>query len=303
MTIQYLGHDYVVAQIDKLVSAILSPKTRISIKHISEQLNIYYEAMALLSDDELDYCNTINWFMGSCYLVCGNHYPNEFIWDRANTERFVTTLRSYQYEFTTDVVDFANKERRNSRSLFPYVSYFLNKYARALIVRVDIKIKAEFAHLVNIKTFYDFLDDFNDKVGRKRGCFKHLRGHAWAIEQGVETGGLHCHLLLIYNGDKRQNDWFLGDAVGKRWVEITDGIGCYYNCNTKQHKASYKRKGTLGIGMIHKDNPIEVDSAMYTAMYLVRPEKYEQRLKAWLPDMRSFGHGNLPKKKNRGVKR
>ena len=303
MTIQYLGHDYVVAQIDKLVSAILSPKTRISIKHISEQLNIYYESMALLYDDELVYCNTINWFMGSCYLVSGNDYPDKFVWDKANTEKFVTALRSYQYEFATDVVNFANQERRNGRSLYPYMSYLLNKHPRALIVRVDIKIKTEFAHLVNIKTFYDFMDDFNDKVGRKRGCFEHLRGHAWAIEQGVETGGLHCHLLLIYNGDKLQNDWFLGDAVGKCWVEITDDIGTYYNCNTKQHKAPYKRKGTLGIGRIHKKNPVEVDNAMHAGEYLVRPEKYEQRLKVWLPDMRSFGHGNLPKKKNRGVRR
>ena len=292
MTIQYLGHDYVVAQIDKLVSTILNPKTRISIKRISEQLNIYYEAMALLSDEELVYCNTINWFMGSCYLVCGNNYPNEFIWDRANTERFVTVLSSYQHKFATDVVDFANQERRNGRSLSPYINYFLNEYSRVLIVRVDIKIKAEFAHLVTIENFHDFKVDFNDKVGRKRGCFEHLRGHAWAIEQGAETGGLHCHLLLIYNGDKRQNDWFLGDAVGKCWVEMTEGLGCYYNCNTKKHKASYKRKGRLGIGRIHRDNPVEVDSALDAGMYLVRPEKYEQRLKAWLPGMRSFGHGN-----------
>ena len=302
MTIQYLGHDYVVAQIDKLVSTILNPKTRISIKRISEQLNIYYEAVALLSDDELDYCNTINWFMGSCYLVCGNNYPNEFVWDRANTERFVTVLSSHQHKFATDIVDFANKERRNGSSLYPYMGCLLNKHSREVIVRVDIKIKAEFAHLVTIKNFHDFKVDFNDKVGRKRGCFKHLIGHAWAIEQGAETGGLHCHLLLIYNGDKRQNDWFLGDAVGKCWVEMTEGLGCYYNCNTKKHKASYKRKGTLGIGRIHRDNPVEVDNTMYAGGYLVRPEKYEQRLKAWLPDMRSFGHGNLPKKKNRGVK-
>ncbi len=303
MTIQYLGHDYVVAQIDKLVSTILNPKTRISIKRISEQLNIYYEAMALLSDDELVYCNTINWFMGSCYLVCGNNYPNEFVWDRANTERFVTVLSSHQHKFATDIVDFANKERRNGSSLYPYMGCLLNKHSREVIVRVDLKIKAEFAHLVTIKNFHDFKVNFNDKVGRKRGCFKHLIGHAWAIEQGSETGGLHCHLLLIYNGDKRQNDWFLGDAVGKHWVEMTEGLGCYYNCNTKKHKASYKRKGTLGIGRIHRDNPVEVDNAMYAGGYLVRPEKYEQRLKAWLPDMRSFGHGNLPKKKNRGVKR
>ena len=100
---------------------------------------------------------------------------------------------------------------------------------------------------------------------------------------------------MIYNGDKRQKDWFLGDAVGKKWVEITEGLGSYYNCNTSTHKRVYEKQGTLGIGMIHKNNAVEVKNAINAALYLTRPDKYEQRLKAWMPSMRSFGRGTIPK--------
>ncbi|WP_201576955.1 inovirus-type Gp2 protein [Psychrobacter sp. H8-1] len=293
------------------MSDILNPKIRISIQQVSEQLNLYYQSMTLLFNDELEYTSSIKWFMGSCYLVCDNYYPNEVFWDKAMTQKFLHALNFYQYEFTTTLTDFAFQEQRNSQSLKKYMSYFLEKYARVLIVRVDIKIKAEFAHLVDVETFQDFMNQLMKAIQRDReiekkrkagkiadkykGCFEDLRGYAWAIEQGVDNGGLHCHLLLIYNGDKRQKDWYLGDAVGKRWLEITEGLGWSTNGNTSERKQDYERKGQRGIAMIHGNKPLEVKNAFYTALYLTRPDKYEQRLKAWLPNMRSFGRGSYPK--------
>lgn len=295
MTILNLSHETVVAKVDKLVSDILNPKIEINIQQISEQLNLYYQPMTFLYDDELEYTSSIKWFMGSCYLVCDNCYPNEIIWDGDMTQKFLHTLSFYQHEFSTAITDFAFQENRNGQSLFEHMNYFLHEYKRLLIVRVDLKIKLEFASTVSVDVFNDYMSTIRDEIGYKRGCFEHLRGHAWAIEQGVETGGLHCHLLLIYNGDKRQNDWYLGDAVCKRWLEITEGRGWYFNCNTTEYKREQERKGTLGIGMIHRHNILEVNNAINAALYLTSPTKYEQRLKAWLPNMRSFGRGRNPK--------
>lgn len=304
-----LWHDYVVAKVDKLVSDILDPEITITIQQICEQLNSYYQPMTLHYDDELVYANSIKWFMGSCYLVCGNHYPNEVIWNKGMTQNFLTALSFYQYEFATAKTDFAFQENRNGQSLFEYLSYFLHEYKRLLIVRVDLKIKVEHAHLVGVETFNGFMNKLmrkiqNDKekeVKRKDGeitdkdksCFEDLRGYAWAIEQGVDTGGLHCHLVLLYNGDLRDNDWYLADAVGKRWVKITEGIGWYFNCSDSKQKRDYKRQDKLGTGMIHLHNISEVNNAVNTVLYLTRPDKYEQRLKAWLPNMRSFGRGTI----------
>lgn len=306
MIISPLAHDYVVAKVDKLVTNILSPKTRVNIQKISEQLNLYYQPMTSLYDNELQYTASIEWFIGSCYLVCGNCYASEVVWDEVMTKKFVDTLSCYKHEFAIEISNFAFQEQRNSHSLCQYMNYYL-EYARVLIVRVDIKIKLEFAHLVSVETFQGFMNQLMRGIQRDReierqrkagkiadkdkGCFEDLRGYAWAIEQGVENGGLHCHLLLIYNGDKRKQDWFLAEAVGKRWVEITECLGCYHSCNTTENKRGYKRQGTLGIGMIRNDNPLEVKNAINAALYLTRPEKYEQRLKALTPNMRTFGHG------------
>ena len=311
MTNTIFGHDYVVAKVDKFVSDILTPEITITTQQICEQLNIYYQLMLFHYDDELFYDNSIKWFIGSCYLVCGNRYSNEVYWDETMAQAFLNKLSFYQYEFATAKTDFAFQENRNGQSLYEYMSFFLHKYERLLIVRVDLKIRAEFAHLVGIEAFNGYISQLmrkmqSDKekekkrkngkiVDNEKSCFEDLRGYAWAIEQGVDNGGLHCHLLLIYNGDKRQNDWYLADAVGKRWVAITEGTGWYFNCNTTENKQRYERLGTLGIGMIHRQNLSEVSNAIHTALYLTHPDKYVQRLKAWLPNMRSFGRGSYPK--------
>lgn len=311
MTIKLLGHDYIVAKVDKLISDIFDPEILMTIEQISEQLNSYYQLMIFHYDNELVYTNSIKWFMGSCYYICGNNYPNEIIWNEGMAQNFLTALNFYQNEFATAKTYFAFQEQRNSQSLLEYMNCFLNKYSRLLIVRVDIKIKAEFAHLVDIETFQGFMNELMETIQRDRekekkrkanknmnsdkGCFEDLRGYAWAIEQGVDNGSLHCHLLLIYNGDKRQKDWYLGDAVGKKWLEITDGLGYSTNGNTTERKQNYERQGTLGIGMIYRDNSQQVKNAIYAALYLTRPDKYEQRLKAWTPSMRSFGRGTIPK--------
>lgn len=310
MTTTLLGHDYIVAKVDKFVSDILDPNISISIQQIGEQLNSYYQLMTIHFDDELVYANSIKWFIGSCYLVCGNHYPNEIIWNEAMTQSFLHALSFYHNEFTTAKTDFAFQENRNGQSLYEYMNFYLHKYERLLIVRVDLKIKAESAHLIGIEAFNGFMNKLMEKiqndrekerkrksgkiVSKEKSCFEDLRGYAWAIEQGVDNGGLHCHLLLLYNGDKRKDDWYIGDAVGKRWVKITEGLGTYYNCNTTENKQHYERQGTLGIGMIHRHNLLEMSNAINAALYLTRPEKYEQRLKAWLPNMRSFDRGNYP---------
>lgn len=311
MIIPNLSHETVVAKVDKLVSDILTPNSSISIQQIIEQLNLYYRPMIFLLNDELVYTNSIKWFIGSCYIVCGHCYPHEITWDEGTTKKFLQALNFYQYEYATAMTDFAFQEQRNSQSLTKYMNYYLNKYARVLIVRVDIRIKMEFAHLVDVETFQGFMNQLMKVIQRDReiekerkagkiadkgkGCFEDLRGYAWAIEQGIDNGSLHCHLLLIYNGDKRQQDWYLGDAVGKKWLEITEGLGYSTNGNTSERKQNYKRQGTLGIGMIHRDNTIEVNNAINAALYLTRPDKYEQRLKAWTPSMRSFGRGIIPK--------
>lgn len=289
-----LNHAQLVARIDNLVCNIIKHHSSLTTDQITCELNCLYEAFcSVYDDDRYRYTPTVEWFLASCFVVSGQYSQREFVWDKKATMEFIKLITQYANNYLKLTHDFALQEQRNSKSLHDYISHFLNKYARVLIVRVDLKIQVIHAQQVDVDLFHKYLQELLREIGYKRGCFEHLRGYTWAIEQGSDTGGLHCHLLLIYNGDKRQNDWWLADEVGKLWKSITNGLGIYYNCNTNDSKRSYANKGLLGVGMIRKDDSIAVNNAINTALYLTRPCKFGQRLKLHPNNMRSFGKGQL----------
>ncbi|NUG66015.1 inovirus-type Gp2 protein, partial [Acinetobacter bereziniae] len=189
-----------------------------------------------------------------------------------------------------DIHNFKYQERKNQIELENYLNRMLNHYARLLFVRVDIGIIQE--HQVNwdVEDFHRALEILRNRMSNKDSCFRDLQGCVWAFEQGAKKG-YHCHLLLIYDGDKRDGDEWLGEAVGKYWQEcITNHQGSYYNCNREDNKEKFAVNGLLGIGMIHRNQPKQVENAIRAGLYLVNPKKVEQRLRSKIsPNMRSFG--------------
>lgn len=124
----------------------------------------------------------------------------------------------------------------------------------------------------------------------KNGCFKHLLGYGLALEQGV-TKGYHGHLLLIYNGSRRDKDCDIANKVTKKWESITDDAGYGRHSNTTEIKEGYQTKGILGVGKIKRENPLQVTNALKVAKYLVEPEKYGQMLLVKPSGRRSFFKG------------
>ena len=82
--------------------------------------------------------------------------------------------------------------------------------------------------------------------------------------------------------------------MAEYWEQITNQQGTSYNCNTKDNKEKFDKNGLLGIGRIYRDQPQQVTNAIRAAMYLVNPEKEDQRLRAKTsPQMRTFGTGQF----------
>lgn len=106
---------------------------------------------------------------------------------------------------------------------------------------------------------------------------------------------------MIYDGHKHQNDFGLALQVGQCWREITDNQGCFFTSNAPEYKRQFECRGTLGIGMIHRGDPQQVQNAINAAMYLVNPEKEDQYLRARVNGMRTFGKGryDVPWRRNR----
>lgn len=189
-----------------------------------------------------------------------------------------------------DIHKFKYQERKNQIELEGYLNKILNHYARLLFVRVDVGIIKEHQENWGVEDFHRALEILRNRMSNKDAHFRGLQGCVWAFEQGAKKG-YHCHLLLIYDGNMRDGDEWLGEEVGKYWQEyITNNQGCYFNCNRKENKEKFEVNDLLGIGMIHRNQPKQVENAIRAGLYLVNPNKVDQRLRAKTsPNMRTFG--------------
>ena len=292
-----LNQPLVVANIHNLVTDVL--ENTISFNETINKMNgLYYPFMNHLST-ELFYSQAVIAFIYSTQAIVGDDYPENVIWAHDKTQRLIASLSCYKNDIENERRAFIYQESQNRKELEHYVSSLTSHYLRLLFIRIDLKYAQQTSHLVSIETFNDHMGKLRDLIGNKKTCFEHLQGNAWALEQGGIEGGLHCHLLLMYDGSERQDDWYLAKEVGEKWKAITGGLGEYYNYHDKKRKQQYQQHGKLGIGMIHRDNPKEVENAITSALYLTKPSKGEQQLKLWLPNMRSFGKGKYRTTKRR----
>jgi hypothetical protein len=304
MPYSHLNQPLVVANVHSLVTDILA--NTISFNETMDKLNgLYYPFMNHLNT-ELFYTQPVLAFFSSTQAIVGDTYPENVIWDHDKTQRFIDMLPCYKNDIENERNAFIYQESQNKNKLGCYINNLIRHYSRLLFIRIDLKYAKETSHHVTIEDFNYHMSKFRELIGKAKNCkpkscFEHLQGNAWAIEQGGEEGGLHCHLLLMYDGSERQNDWYIAKEVGEKWKELTAGLGEYYSYHDKERKQQYKQHDKLGIGMIHQNNPIEVENALASALYLTKPSKNEQQLKLWLPNMRTFGHGIYRTKKRRGL--
>lgn len=191
-----------------------------------------------------------------------------------------------------------NQEERNRKRLRQYLTDLTGHYSKLLFVRVDLGYLKEEQYQVDVSVFQQHMDTFRQRLANQDGYFSDLQGYAWALEEGV-TKGLHAHVLLIYDGHKHQQGYGLAKLVGEAWLEITGRSGTYFNCHDTDYIRKFEREGTLGIGMIQRDNPQQVANAINAAMYLVNPEKEFQYLRSKTRGMRTFGVAQFEKANRR----
>ena len=210
-----------------------------------------------------------------------------------------------QYEMKSALcerVEFKHREECNAIKLERYLNKLVTHYARLLFVRVDLSILQEYQDNWDIADFSMTLAILRNRIANQDGCFSDLQGYAWALEQGIKKG-YHCHLLLIYDGNKHWDDSGLAKMVSTLWNEITMKQGTYYNCNSEENKKKFERNGLLGIGMIHRNQALEVENAIRTAMYLANPDKKGQHMRVKTsPQMKTFCIGQFKVGWRRGLK-
>lgn len=197
--------------------------------------------------------------------------------------------------FTRCTSDRRYQTRKKQDNLVAYAESLHAQHSRLLVVRVDLSYPLANMDQIGIVDVYRHLDELM-YLKDVHPMFNHSVGYAWVLEQGGESRGYHIHAAFYFLGSKRQNDEYIAGQIGDLWqYQITDGLGSYFNCNRKEYKEDYARKGTLGVGMIHRNNELECRNALNAISYLARPEKTDQYLRMKPCGRRTFGTGQLPK--------
>lgn len=196
---------------------------------------------------------------------------------------------SYVRQHKRKIRDHRASEKNNKQELANRMENVSDRYSKILVVRVDLFYFKDIQHLIGIDDFYRHVDELREYINSGDTVFRDLEESAWALEQGRDKG-YHCHLLLVYNGHKRQSGIDKAWRVGELWYRITEKNGHYFNCHDSKHLSKFERNGTLGIGMIYRDNAEQVKNMLNTVTYLVRPEKEDQHLRVKTKmRMRTFG--------------
>ncbi|WP_171294747.1 YagK/YfjJ domain-containing protein [Acinetobacter populi] len=234
-------------------------------------------------------------------MLSGQGYEQIMRFSNEKMMHLIGIAQYWMQFYTTGCYERYRQEQRNQQNLNHYLQQLINHYARLLFVRVDLAYQPENHQYINVERFIHDIKTLCNRISNQDTCFRDLQGYAWALEQGISKG-YHCHLLLIYDGNRHQNDFGIGLQVSQCWNEITYSLGTAFVCNSPEYKAGFRQMGTLGIGMIHRDNPIQVTNALNTAQYLVNPEKQSQHLRAKpTVNTRTFSTGQFDVAWRRGI--
>jgi len=161
---------------------------------------------------------------------------------------------------------FMKGAQKNTASLHRYVNRLFGRYARLLVLRVDLYYKTEFLDALSIEEIIKHKKALF-KTRRKGALAANWVGYACRLEFAPLTG-FHFHLAVFMNGAHVQRDVYYADAIIKEWLRITGNRGRGHNCNQK--KAEYRE---CGIGLT----------------------KSESAARLKLKKHRTFFKGNLPK--------
>ncbi len=197
-----------------------------------------------------------------------------------------------QPQFKRGIYDRRYEMKSKNASLVKYAQALHAHHARLLFVRVDFYYRMESQHLIGIDDVYQHLDTFIGMKTSHKEIFEHEVGNVWSIEQG-ETRGYHIHLASYFLGSKHQCDWFKAKQIGELWEELTGGLGTYHSCNTPSVKSVHERKGTLGVGMILRNDTRACDNAISAVSYLAKTSKENQYLRMKPKGRRTFATGVL----------
>lgn len=191
--------------------------------------------------------------------------------DPATVNRFIDCIRMAMHSdvFRKLGEKLIRKSRNNFKSGKRYINRLFKRLARLLVIRIDLHYRSDYAREVTLaKLNADLERMFNNTRGNST-VFGGMVGRIVCLEYG-ELTGLHVHLILFFDGAKRQQDVAIAQLIGHYWVNnITEGKGRFYNCNLSKDK--YRNSC---IGRIEHHDHAKRKTLLECLAYLTKVEQY-----------------------------
>ncbi len=189
--------------------------------------------------------------------------------------------------------------RRNLQELSKLIERLFERNSRILVVRLDLKYYREVAQNVPIEVTQMHREMLLGDRREHPEVFDGMLGYAWGLECGDQESGYHYHFLFFYDGAKRHEDISIGFAIDALWKTITNGFGYCHISNLAKEK--FASRGTLGIGMIHRnDVALRINLIERVAAYITKKSSaFDIRSgRTESGDFRTFGKSWMPKPLN-----
>lgn len=186
------------------------------------------------------------------------------------------------------IKNFKRGPAKNYKALEKYIDALFARYARLLVIRVDLAFLEAECDSVSLK---DVVRYRTQLLGDRRNSpfLKDAVGYAWSLEFAEKTG-YHYHLVCLYDGSKHREDMTIGLGIGEQWKAVTQGKGRAHVCNT--YKEMYR---FCGIGAVDYHDKIKRDGLRKALAYLTKPQLFAKVAHMLKERVRTFGRGELPK--------
>lgn len=169
-------------------------------------------------------------------------------------------------------IDRGYQARKQERRVTDYTDFVLDRYARTVVVRVNLYYHKASQARQRVEQVFDDLDRFVAERERNP-IFDHETGYICSVEQGQDRG-YHIHAAFFFNGAEVCRDIYKARQIGELWARMTRGGGYFDSCN--QDKGRYRDR--LGIGVIHR-NDEEVRAHVHYAMHYLVKDDQQLRLR------------------------
>jgi hypothetical protein len=202
--------------------------------------------------------------------VCLNEAGTGYLSYQDSMNLLVERIRAYTKEewYRRQDSNHRHLACKQEREIRDYMDRVLGRYARTLVVRVDLYYRSEAQQRLRVEDVFDDLHRLI-RARERNSIFEHETGYICAVEQGDDVG-YHIHTAFFFNGSNVRGDIHKAQLIGELWQCITRGRGYYNSCN--HNKEVYGED--CGIGMIQREDGRQRAHVYRTMEYLVKDDQH-----------------------------